>query len=57
MSQFSVQKISGIIILDKNSRNNIFVEILEEYYGGCFTYFQQMQQKTENAFLANLPSF
>ena len=48
---------SGRIILDKSRKNKIFSEILEEYNGVCLKNFQQMQQKLENAFLANFSIF
>ena len=40
------------MILDKNTRNKIFLEILGDYNGVCLKNFQRIEQKLENAFLA-----
>ena len=52
--QLQAQITSGIIILDKNSKNKIFLEILEDYSGICLRSFQRMQRNLEYAFLAKL---
>ena len=43
---------SGIIILDKSTRNKIFLEFLGDYNGVCLKSFQPIEGKLENAFLA-----
>ena len=43
---------SGRIILDKSTRNRIFLEFLGDYNGVCLKNFQQIEQKVESAFLA-----
>ena len=48
---------SGLIILDKNTRNKIFFEILEDYNGICLKNFQRIQKELENAFSAKISIF
>ena len=44
-------------ILDKNTSNKIFFEILEDYIGVYSTNLHGIEQKLENAFLAKFSIF
>ena len=36
-------------ILDKSSKNKMFLEILDDYNGVCLKIFQRIEEKSENA--------
>ena len=40
------------MILDKSTRNKIFLEFSGDHNGVCLKNFQRIEQKLENAFLA-----
>ena len=42
------------MILDKSTRNKIFLEFSGDYNGVCLKNFQQIEQELENAFLTKL---
>ena len=42
------------MILDKSTRNKIFLEFSGDYNGYCLKNFQRIEQKLENAFLAEV---
>ena len=47
---------SRIIILDKSTRNKIFLELLGDI-GVCLKIFQRKEQKLENAFFHSFENF
>ena len=42
------------MILDKSTRNKMFLEFSGDYNGVCLKNFQRIEQKLENAVLAKL---
>ena len=53
MSELYARITSAIIILDKSTRNKIFLEFSGDYNGVCLKNFQLIEQKLENTFLVN----
>ena len=56
-STLSTNTYESIHLGQKKSKNKMFLEILEEYKGACWTNFRQVQQKRQNAFLAKRSIF
>ena len=52
ISQLQARITPGIVILDKSTRNKIFLEFSGDYNGVCLKNFQQIEQKLEKNFLA-----
>ena len=53
ISQFSARKTLGIIILEKSTRNKIFLEFLGDY-SDCLKNFQRIGQKTRNCVFSQI---
>ena len=45
IGQLKARITSGIIILDKSTRNKTFLEFLRDYSGVCLKNFQQVEQE------------
>ena len=57
ISQFKARMTPGIIMLDKSTRNKIFLEfsgVFVTYNGVCLRNFQRIEEKLVNAFLAKI---
>ena len=52
ISQLQARITPGIIILDKSTRNKIFLDFSGDYNGVCLKNLQRIEQKLNYAFLA-----